>query len=220
MAKKPLWDVLQGTRPLLVVPYRIITRDPDLAPEQLRDLPQMPSFYMEDFHLEVGDYPLVGHLPLVEEEMDHPIRYGRAVPWTEKPKVIFQCGEIFRELEGAEPPPYCDRFRRWGVRGDIFRTPDLLEKSVSLNSNEPYCKEHLDDLRSRAYRPELETICRQMGISIEQLPAKCKHVFYLAKIERMPYADICDMLSISLATVNYHVSYALAALRKRLKAKA
>lgn len=173
-AKKPFWDVLQGTRPLLVVPYRIITRDPDLAPEQLRDLPQMPSFYMEDFHLEVGDYPLVGHLPLVEEEMDHPIRYGRAVPWTEKPKVIFQCGEIFRELEGAEPPPYCDRFRRWGVRGDIFRTPDLLEKSVSLNSNEPYCKEHLDDLRSRAYRPELETICRQMGISIEQLPAKLR----------------------------------------------
>ena len=36
----------------------------------------------------------------------------------------------------------------------------------------------------------------------------------------MPYADICDMLKISLATVNYHVGYALQSLRKRLKAKA
>ncbi len=61
---------------------------------------------------------------------------------------------------------------------------------------------------------------RGLNEAIEQLPAKCKHVFYLAKIERMPYADICDMLKISLPTVNYHVGYALAALRKRLKARA
>lgn len=56
--------------------------------------------------------------------------------------------------------------------------------------------------------------------AIDHLPAKCKHVFYLAKIEQMPYADICDMLKISLATVNYHVGYALQSLKKRLKAKA
>ena len=171
-AKKPFWDVLQGTRPLLVAPCRILTRDPDLGPEELKKLPLMPSFYLEDFHLAVGDYPVVGHLPLEREEMDYPIRYGRAVPWTEKPKVVFQCGEVFRELEGAEPPPYCDQFRGWGVRGEIFTMRRPLEESVSLDSNAPYCNEQLWDLRSRGFRPELETICRQMGLSAEELPAK------------------------------------------------
>lgn len=59
---------------------------------------------------------------------------------------------------------------------------------------------------------------RRLNEAIDCLPAKCKHVFYLAKIEQMPYADICDMLKISLATVNYHVGYALQSLKKRLKA--
>lgn len=58
----------------------------------------------------------------------------------------------------------------------------------------------------------------RLSDAIEHLPAKCKHVFYLAKIEQMPYADICDMLKISLATVNYHVGYALRSLKKQLKA--
>lgn len=171
-AKKPFWDVLQGTRPLLVAPYRILTNNPSLTPEEMQALPLLPSFYVEDFHLTVGDYPIVGNLPLDAGEMDHPIRYGRAVPWRETPSVILQCGPVYRELKGADPPPYCDKFKGWGVRGDMFTTRAPLEKSVALGSSEPYCREHLEDLRSRAYRPELETICRQMGLAIEELPAK------------------------------------------------
>lgn len=171
-AKKPFWDVLQGTRPLLVTPCRILTRTPDLTLEELRKLPLMPSFYLDDFHLAVGDYPIVGNLPLEEGETDHPIRYGKAVPWRETPTVIFQCGPIYRELEGAEPPPYCDRFQNWGVKGEIFTTRSQLEESVCQDSNEPYCSAHLGDLRSRAFRPELKAICQQMGLMIEELPAK------------------------------------------------
>lgn len=171
-AKKPFWDVLQGTRPLLVAPCRVLTQDPDLTPEELRELPLMPSFYLNDFHLAVGDYPIVGNLPLEAGDTDHPIRYGKAVPWRKTPTVIFQCGPIYRELEGAEPPAYCDKFQNWGVKEDIFTTRDQLEKSVFQNSNEPYCNEHLMDLRSRAFRPELRVICQQMGLTIEELPAK------------------------------------------------
>lgn len=170
--KKPFWDVLQGTRPLLVAPYRILTRNPDLMPEELQKLPLMPSFYMDDFHLAVGDYSIVGSLPLEKWELDYPIRYGRAVPWRNTPTVIFQCGPIYRELEGAEPPPYCDRFRGWGVKETVFSGRCLLEKSVAMESDEPYRNEYWGDLRSRAFRPELETICKQMGLTIEQLPAK------------------------------------------------
>lgn len=56
--------------------------------------------------------------------------------------------------------------------------------------------------------------------AIDALPPKCKHVFYLAKIEQMPYAEICDMLKISLATVNYHIGYAMNALRAKLRKEA
>ncbi len=53
--------------------------------------------------------------------------------------------------------------------------------------------------------------------AIEKLPPKCKHVFFLAKIEGLPYAQIAEMLEISLATVNYHISFAMTTLKKKLK---
>ncbi len=52
---------------------------------------------------------------------------------------------------------------------------------------------------------------------LETLPPKCKHVFFLAKLERMPYKQIAEVLEISLSTVNYHVAYAMDQLRKKLK---
>lgn len=52
--------------------------------------------------------------------------------------------------------------------------------------------------------------------AIDALPPKCKHVFFLAKIEQLPYADIADMLEISLPTVNYHIAAAMGNLKKAL----
>lgn len=57
----------------------------------------------------------------------------------------------------------------------------------------------------------------RLNKAIEQLPPKCKHVFYLAKIDCLPYAEICEQLGISLPTVDYHVKYAMTTLRKILK---
>ena len=68
----------------------------------------------------------------------------------------------------------------------------------------------LDNIITREERQELDN-------AIKYLPPRCKHVFFLAKIEQMPYADIAKMLGISLATVNYHVNFALTTLKKRLK---
>ncbi len=53
--------------------------------------------------------------------------------------------------------------------------------------------------------------------AIEKLPPKCKHVFFLAKIEGLPYTQIAEMLEISLATVNYHIGFAMTTLKKKLK---
>ena len=58
---------------------------------------------------------------------------------------------------------------------------------------------------------------RSLQLAIEALPPKCKHVFFLAKIERVPYQQIAEMLDISLATVNYHIGFAMTTLKKKLK---
>lgn len=52
--------------------------------------------------------------------------------------------------------------------------------------------------------------------AIEQLPVKCKRIFYMAKIDQMPYNEICKLTGITLATVNYHIAYAMESLKKRL----
>ena len=53
--------------------------------------------------------------------------------------------------------------------------------------------------------------------AIRSLPDKCRNVFYLAKIDCLPYKEIASMLGITVATVNYHVAYAMDTLRRLLK---
>ena len=52
---------------------------------------------------------------------------------------------------------------------------------------------------------------------IQTLPPKCKVVFALAKIERLPYKEIADMLNISVKTINVHVAKALEIISNGLK---
>ena len=56
-----------------------------------------------------------------------------------------------------------------------------------------------------------------INTAIDTLPPKCKYVFFLAKVEKMPYQDIANMLGIALATVNYHVGLAVQTLRQLLR---
>lgn len=52
---------------------------------------------------------------------------------------------------------------------------------------------------------------------IQNLPPKCKMVFVLAKIERMPYKEIADMLNISVKTINNHIIKALSIISMAVK---
>ena len=56
-----------------------------------------------------------------------------------------------------------------------------------------------------------------INAAIDTLPPKCKYVCFLAKVEKMPYQDIANMLGIALATVNYHVGLAVQTLRQMLR---
>lgn len=52
--------------------------------------------------------------------------------------------------------------------------------------------------------------------AIQQLPPKCKHVFFLAKIEGLPYKEIAKLLDISVKTINNHIALALEEIAKKL----
>lgn len=103
----------------------------------------------------------------------------------------------------------------------------IYRKSISYLRKEK--KRHLDismDEMTQFCFPVTETPADQMisveemrslQLAIEVLPPKCKHVFFLAKIERVPYQQIAEMLEISLATVNYHIGFAMNTLKKKLK---
>ena len=52
--------------------------------------------------------------------------------------------------------------------------------------------------------------------AIQQLPPKCKDVFFLAKMDGLPYKEIADILNISVKTINNHIAFALEEIAKNL----
>lgn len=172
--KKPFWDVLKGRsrHPLVVMPYRMISDSPDLSPEELRKLPAMPSFYMEDLPIAAGDYSIVGNLPLEANELDFPIHYGKIFPPQQEPIVAFQCGTFFRESEGADLLQFCKTFKNWVVMEEIFRSRHTLEHCIAANDNSDHWTQRRYELRNPLFRPNLKDVCEQIGVDIESLQAK------------------------------------------------
>lgn len=68
--------------------------------------------------------------------------------------------------------------------------------------------------------PDEEMISKEemakINNAIQQLPPKCKHVFFLAKMEGLPYKEIAEMLDISVKTINNHIAFALEGIARNL----
>ncbi len=63
---------------------------------------------------------------------------------------------------------------------------------------------------------ENKELGKQIAAAIDDLPAKCKQVFVLARQHEMSYAEIANTLEISNKTVENHMGKALKTLRARL----
>ena len=61
-----------------------------------------------------------------------------------------------------------------------------------------------------------ETVDR-LNDAIKELPPKCRHVLYLAKIRKLSYKEIAHILGISAKTVSNHLTYAMKRLTAILK---
>lgn len=121
----------------------------------------------------------------------------------------------------------------WEARGHL---PDIeninawlhrltLNKSISLLRKESRWVSgsgKITDLELNIADPgpeseyDRETIYR-LNKAISELPPKCRHVLYLAKIEKMPYREIAHILGISVKTVSNHITYAMKRLTAILK---
>jgi RNA polymerase sigma-70 factor (ECF subfamily) len=126
-------------------------------------------------------------------------------------------------------------FEVWKMRDDLEKIQNIkswmlvatYRKSISYLRKESDKTHHIisfDEIDHFHFEPvqspDQEIISREeverINTAIEKLPPKCKHVFFLAKIERLPYIEIADMLGISVKTINNHVASALKEIAKAL----
>lgn len=153
--------------------------------------------------------------------------------WTQR--LYYYAFGIVGNKESAEEVVSDVFFEVWKHRKDLLEIENMgqwlrtvtYRKAVSQlrhEASEP-SRVSLDNVEAFTIAPveapDESIISREeqdrLNRAIESLPDKCKHVFYLAKIDKMPYRQITEMLGISLPTVNYHVAYAMERLRKALK---
>ncbi len=144
---------------------------------------------------------------------------------------------IIGNKESAEEVVSDVFFEIWKNRSAILEIESMnsylrtitYRKSISCLRHENTLPDQvsLDDLEnftvSPVSAPDEEMISREeidtLNQAISELPPKCRHVFFLAKVDRMPYKEIAKMLEISVATINYHVGFAMERLKQRLRGR-
>lgn len=127
-------------------------------------------------------------------------------------------------------------FDVWQQRKSLLKIENISAYLRRLTYNKAISRQRHDSIIKYSFPPEgieLENfhtpvaaadedlISRQevdeINHAIESLPPKCRHVFTLAKLERVPYDEISQLLDISVSTVNFHVKTALGLLKDRLR---
>ena len=64
---------------LLVQLFAKASPSPKVPVAELRKTPTLPTSLMMDNHLFYGEYGLIGHCDLEEEELEFPISYSRSI---------------------------------------------------------------------------------------------------------------------------------------------
>ncbi len=83
--------------------------------------------------------------------------------------------------------------------------------------------EPLDDqqIEGAAFSPERVLLGREsvdrLRAALLELPQRTREVFFLGRIEGMPYAEIVTRLGISLSAVNKHMAKAMLFIMERMK---
>jgi hypothetical protein len=111
--------------PVVVQLYARATDTKALAPTELQSVRTLPTSLMMDNKLLYGEYEIVGHNDLAEEDFEFPISYGQSIDARRPGLVFLQWGLIHRELPRS-------RFNKYLTCDDL---PPQLEYSGSGGNN-------------------------------------------------------------------------------------
>lgn len=92
----------------------------------LSDLPVLPSQYLMDNVLYYGEDQIIRRGPL-PERTDYPIMYGQSISYFNRNKIIFQRGDIYRELPPENNKLIPGDFRNNGIGWKIDIDANLLK---------------------------------------------------------------------------------------------
>ncbi len=162
------WDILMG-RTLVVSVCHIITEDPAVGMEILKNLKSCPSQFIMDNRFYYGEYQIVGHEPL-PEDLDYPVMYGPSISAKDPDKIQFQRGHVYREIPLEGNRVIEGDFRNNGVGFSLSLTKNLLAACIEAGSNAPYwdwiAEFPRQDLRHPQNRDKLKQVYQQMGVAL------------------------------------------------------
>lgn len=163
--KIPFWDIFMG-KPLCVAVYHIATDRNDVQPEQLENLPMLPSHMIMDNIFYYGECTVIGNKPISEAEQNYPVHYGRPINVGED-GVRYQCGKTFVALDNEKV--LYKYFENNGIGWRLDVKLPILQSCIDAKSNQPYWDMYYPgtvnyDLRNPKFSAELKQIRKQMGI--------------------------------------------------------
>lgn len=111
--------------PVLVQLFAFSSPNPRIDVAELERAPKLPSDVMMDNVILYGEYELIGHKELTDEEFEFPISYGQSID--RRPVVFLQWGLIHREL----PLSVFDKYL-------VADNPNVPEDSYSRKVTNPF----------------------------------------------------------------------------------
>ncbi len=167
MRKKGIkdWDILMG-RPVIIEVFHVLTENGYLTPNELADYATIPSQYLMDNALYYGEYQIIGK-GLLPENPDYPIMYGQSISYLDRNKIIFQRGDVYKELPLETNKLIPGDFRNNGMGWQININAGILKECIAAGDNIPYWNRDLYymrcDIRNPKHRKAPKAVLEQFG---------------------------------------------------------
>lgn len=124
---------------------------------------------------------------------------------------------IFKKLwERRETVQINGCWENYFMRAVKYEVIDYLRAKTRQKVQVPILEEHADsenDVESRIFSEELQ---KQLTDLINQLPNQCRNVFIMSREKGYTNKEIANELQISVRAVEFHITKALAFLRRNL----
>ena len=115
-----------------------------------------------------------------------------------------------------------ERRRVWQVSGTVATYLYRAVRNGSLNAlrsnrRRVQLSERISETPGIEQELEAADLARAVGRIVARLPERCREVFRLNRYHHLTYAEVAQVLNLSVKTVEQHMARALRELRSRIK---